>query len=227
MKINLQFEMNSKLYIKNPENSELGRSIVLNSIRLIYDIGFEKFNFKKLAVEIGTTEAGVYRYFGNKHKLLVYLTNWYCNWLEYQIISKLKGERSSLKKIKSVIEVICIANEGQLSCEHVDEVKLHKIIVREGTKAYLTQDISKDNEDKLFKPYKDLCATIAQVIKECDEEYRYPYSLASAVIEIAHFQTFFKKNLPALTDFNQEEESNEDIIAFIESLVLGKLNPKN
>jgi AcrR family transcriptional regulator len=219
--------MNEKLYVKNPEDSDLGRNIVLNSIRLIYDLGFEKFNFKKLALEIGTTEAGVYRYFGNKHKLLVYLTNWYWSWLEYQIISSVKNELTSLGKIQTLIYRVCSTDEGQLSCSHVDEAKLHKIIIREGTKAYLTQDVSQDNQDKLFKPYKELCATIGDIIKDCDPAYKYPRSLASAVIEIAHFQTFFKNNLPALTDFDQSEESNSDVILFIESLVLGKLNLKD
>jgi hypothetical protein len=138
-----------------------------------------------------------------------------------------KEELSCLAKIQILIQRICSTDGGQLSSSHVDEVKLHKIIIREGTKAYLTQEVSQDNQDKLFKPYKELCATIGDIIKACDPEYKYPRSLASAVIEIAHFQTFFKKNLPALTDFDQSEESNKDVILFIESLILGKLNLKN
>lgn len=40
---------------------------------MIYKTGYEAFTFKKLAEDIGTTEAGIYRYFENKYKLLVYL----------------------------------------------------------------------------------------------------------------------------------------------------------
>ena len=224
MKIHLQFDMNEKLYLKNPEGSELGRKIVVNSIRLIYEIGFEKFNFKRLSAEVETTEAGIYRYFGNKHKLLIYLTNWYWNWLEYQIQSNIKSLNSSEEKLKKTIGLICSVDEQSITDSEMDEVKLHKIIIREGTKTYLTQRVEKDNQDKLFKPYKDLCALIANIIRSYDEKYKYSHSLASTLIEIAHFQTYFKKNLPALTDFNSNPDDHQDIIEFLEMMVFGQLD---
>ena len=49
------------------------------------EIGFESFTFKKLAAKIESTEASVYRYFENKHKLLIYLVSWYWNWVEYRL----------------------------------------------------------------------------------------------------------------------------------------------
>ena len=85
MDINLQVKMNEKLYIRNPELSDLGKKIIKHSILLIHKNGFELFTFRKLAESIGTTEASIYRYFENKHRLLIYLTAWYWNWLEYQI----------------------------------------------------------------------------------------------------------------------------------------------
>ncbi|HCF62820.1 MAG TPA: TetR family transcriptional regulator, partial [Chitinophagaceae bacterium] len=63
--------MNESVYIKNPDHSEIGRKIIKHGIDLINDLGFEHFTFKKLAVEIGTTEATIYRYFENKHRLLL------------------------------------------------------------------------------------------------------------------------------------------------------------
>ncbi len=76
MKPQLQIKMNEALFIRNPESTELGRNILKHSILLIDKRGFEGFTFKKLAAQTGSTEAGVYRYFENKHKLLVYLTAW-------------------------------------------------------------------------------------------------------------------------------------------------------
>ena len=73
MKLELQVKMNPSLFLRDPEQSELGKNIIKHSIHLIHDNGFEAFTFKKLAESIGTTEAGVYRYFENKHKLLVYI----------------------------------------------------------------------------------------------------------------------------------------------------------
>ncbi|MGZ5010791.1 MAG: TetR/AcrR family transcriptional regulator, partial [Methylobacter sp.] len=65
--------MNDKLFLRDPEQSELGKKIILHSIQLIHKNGFEAFTFKKLAEAIGTTEAGIYRYFENKHRLLIYI----------------------------------------------------------------------------------------------------------------------------------------------------------
>ena len=85
MKLQLQIKMNEALFLRNPEETELGKKIIKHSIQLIYKNGFEAFTFKKLAEDIGTTEAGIYRYFENKHQLLVYITAWYWSWLEFQI----------------------------------------------------------------------------------------------------------------------------------------------
>ena len=85
MKLQLHLKMNEALFLRDPQSSELGKNILKHSVQLIYKNGFEAFTFKKLAADIGTTEAGIYRYFENKHKLLVYLTAWYWGWLEFQI----------------------------------------------------------------------------------------------------------------------------------------------
>jgi len=45
---------------------------------MIDEFAFEFFTFKKLAEEINSTEASIYRYFENKHLLLLFLMNWYC-----------------------------------------------------------------------------------------------------------------------------------------------------
>ena len=46
---NFQIKVNDKLYIKDPESSELGKRIVAESIILMDEIGFEAFTFKKLS----------------------------------------------------------------------------------------------------------------------------------------------------------------------------------
>ena len=77
----IQIQLNDNLYLRDPQETELGRNIVNNSIELIDEIGFEKFTFKKLATKIESTEASIYRYFENKHRLLIYLIAWYWNWI--------------------------------------------------------------------------------------------------------------------------------------------------
>lgn len=218
MELQLQIKMNEKLFLRNPEQSELGKKIILHSIQLIHNNGFEAFTFKKLAENIGTTEAGIYRYFENKHRLLIYIVAWYWSWLEYQVKFHTNNINDPVVKLKKVIKLLATTINDDISTSYVDENLLHQIIITEGSKTYLTKRVSEDNKDRLFKPYKDLCGTIGNMILESSPKYKYPKSLASTIIEMAHFQNFFMNNLPSLTDFGENKDELE-IVTFLEDLV--------
>jgi len=100
---------------------------------------------------------------------------------------------------------------------------LYNIVVLEGSKSYLTRHVTQDNQDQLFKPYKDLCGRIASIFQECNKDYSYPRSLASTLLEMANYQYFFKKNLPSLTDL-VDDRDDEKMVAFLEHLVFSSLN---
>ena len=225
MELQLQIKMNEKLFLRNPEQSELGKKIILNSIQLIHQNGFEAFTFKKLAEAIGTTEAGIYRYFENKHRLLMYITAWYWSWLEYRIAVHTNNITDPVVKLKRVIKLLATAVEDDVRTSYVNESILHQIIIAEGSKAYLTKKVSEDNKDHLFKPYKDLCAKIGEIILEYNPAYEYPKSLSSTIIEMAHFQNFFMNHLPALTDFGTTKDESK-IVAFLEDLVFSSIVKK-
>jgi AcrR family transcriptional regulator len=222
MKLQLHIKMNEALFLRNPENSELGKNILKHSVQLIYKTGFEAFTFKKLAEDIGTTEAGIYRYFENKHKLLVYLTAWYWAWLEFQISFHTNNMNDPAEKLKRIIKLLATTVEDDEKTSYINESLLYQIIIAEGSKAYLTKQVGEDNKQQFFKPYKDLCAVIGAIILECCPTYKYPKSLASTIIEMAHFQNFFMNNLPSLTDFGESKEESE-IIAFLNDLVFTSL----
>ena len=217
--------MNEALFLRNPENSELGKNILKHSVQLIGKTGFESFTFKKLAEDIGTTEAGIYRYFENKHKLLVYLTAWYWAWLEFQISFHTNNMNEPVEKLKRVIKLLATTVEDDEKTSYIDESLLYQIIIAEGSKAYLTKQVGEDNKQQFFKPYKDLCAVVGAIILACCPTYNYPKSLASTIIEMAHFQNFFMNNLPSLTDFGESKEESE-IIAFLNDLVFTSLDKK-
>ena len=225
MKIELQISMNEALYLRNPESSELGRNILSHSVELKDKIGFEAFTFRKLAELIGTTEAGIYRYFENKHKLLVYLTAWYWGWLEFQIRFQTNNIKDPTVRLKKVIDLLAAAVEDDERTSHINEALLHKIIISEGSKAYLTKQVSEDNKQQFFKPYKDVCEVIGNIISECSPDYKYPKSLASTIIEMAHFQNFFMHHLPSLTDFGKSKQEAE-IISFLNDLVFASIKKR-
>ena len=101
---NIQIKVNDKLYLKDPESSDLGKSMIKHSIEMIHAMGMEAFTFKKLAIKLGTTESTVYRYFENKHKLLIYLISWYWGWLEYEMVLKSMNIADPVEKLKNLIE---------------------------------------------------------------------------------------------------------------------------
>ena len=222
MKLEVQIKMNQSLFLRDPEQSELGRNIIRFSIQLIQENGFESFTFKKLAEAIGTTEAGVYRYFENKHKLLVYIISWYWGWLEFQIVYNTKNITNPVTKLQQVITLLATNVEDDMMTSHVDESLLHKILIAEGSKSYLTKHVGDDNKQQYFKPYKDLCNTVGNIILECNANYKYPHSLASTIIEMAHLQNFFMHNLPALTDFDKTKQEDQ-IIDFLNSIVFSSI----
>lgn len=225
MELQLHMRINEGLFLRNPEGSELGKKIIKHCIQMIHKNGFEAFNFKKLAEDIGTTEASVYRYFENKHKLLIYLTSWYWGWVEFQISFHTNNIIDPILKLKKVIKLLATTVEDDTQTSHVNESLLHQIVIAEGSKAYLTKQVAEDNKQHFFKPYKDLFDVIGKIILECNPQYKYPKSLASTIIEMAHFQNFFMYNLPSLTDFEKTKEETE-IIAFLNNLVFSSIRKK-
>lgn len=213
----IRIKMNDKLYLRNPEESALGRKIVGHGLKLINKLGFEDFTFKKLATEIKTTEASIYRYFENKHRLLIYLINWYWSYVEYKALFSTNNISDPEVKLKKIIEILVREPHDNVSTDFISEQEAYKIVMWEGSKAYLTRNVTKDNKDRLFKPYKDLCAFIASLINEYNPRYKFPHSLASTIVEMSHAQKFFMKNLPSLADMQQSDDKK--LIAFLEQLV--------
>lgn len=226
MDVQLQVKMNPSLFLKDPEQSELGRNIIRHSIEMIDDIGFENFTFRKLAMSIGTTEASIYRYFENKHRLLTYIISWFWTWMEYQYVFYSNNIKEPQKKIETIISLMLFNLEDAFFVDHINKEKLQHIIVAEGNKLYFTKHVDEDNNAKLFKPYKDLCNRIADVFAEYNPEYKYPHSLASTLVETAHHQMFFSEHLPSLTDLSKEK-NNSDLRDFLTKMAFNCLGKSN
>jgi AcrR family transcriptional regulator len=221
MDMSLKFNLNSRLFLKDPEDTELGRKILEQSIFLIHKLGFEEFTFKKLAKLINTTEAGIYRYFENKHKLLIYLFDWYWSWQAYRLTMNTRHIKRPDARLKQSIRLLVYELKDEIPAHHIDTSLLNEIVISEGAKAYLTKNVAAYNKEKLFKPYKDLCALIAGLIKEYNPKYMYSRSLATTIIEMAHSQKYYLKNLPSLTDFAKDQE--EKISTFLEDLLFSAI----
>lgn len=222
----LQIHLSEKLFLKDPASSAVGRSIVHQGAVMIEKMGLEEFTFKKLATKLKTNESSVYRYFENKHRLLIYLVDWYWRWIEYLVIVHTQNIKEPTKKIDVVLNILMLNIDGDL-LDGLDVKKhiMHQLVIKEGSKSYLTHHVTEDNKMQLFKPYKDLCGRIATIFLEIKPKYKYARSLTSTVLEMAHYQYFFMHNLPRLTDFSQAKDEKE-IIAFLRHLILSSLTAK-
>ena len=224
MQFEVSIKMNEKLYLRDPQSSSLGKSIIKEALLLINELGFEEFTFKKLAQHIKTTEASIYRYFENKHKLLVYLIAWYWSYMEYKIVFGIQNIKNAEEKLKLIVNLLVNPEKIKLSNQSLDEKNLNKLVVEEGSKSYLTKHITEENKDKLFKPYKDLCALFSSIISEYDPTFKFPQSLATTIIETSHSHKFYSTNLPALS--NIKSGDNKKLIEYIEILVFSALKRK-
>ncbi|MBI1307394.1 MAG: TetR family transcriptional regulator [Bacteroidetes bacterium] len=199
--------VNPGIYIKDPESSELGRRIISGSIELMEEIGFDAFTFRKLAASAGTTEASVYRYFENKHKLLLYLVAWYWAWLEYRLVFVTANVEPAKERLKRSVELLVQETEQDGQFAHINEIKLHHIVVAESVKVYLTPDVDHENRIGAFQRYKRLVERISDIVREVNPRYKYPHMLISTIVEGSHHQRFFARHLPGLTDKIKGEDS--------------------
>lgn len=215
----IKVSVSNRIYLKDPESTELGKRIVNNGILLIDEIGFENFTFKKLGHKIKSNESSIYRYFENKHKFLVYITIWYWGWKEYQLVFATNNISNDYKKLEKAIEVITRPVEEDAEFSHINEVSLSKIIINESSKSFLTKDVDEENMEGYFSIYKRLVSRLTEMIKLVNKEYPYPSSLASTIIEGSLHQHFLRDHFRSLTNCNNNITPSEYFIHMVKSLV--------
>lgn len=225
MEVLFHVKLNEKLYLKDPEQTVLGKKIVKTGLELINKLGFEEFTFKKLALTIHTTEATIYRYFENKHRLLVYILAWYWSYMDYKLKFYTYTIKKPEDKLKKVVELLVIPSAENTANDYIGERQAYELLLQEGTKSYFTRHITQDNKARLFKPYKDLCSGIADLIIACNPSYKYPHSLASSLVELSHGQKYFMRHLPSLTDFGNKK-GDHSIVVFLQSIVMNAIRGK-
>ena len=214
---NIVIEVNEKIYLRNPESSELGKRIIAGSIDLIDEIGFEAFTFKKLGFAINSPEASIYRYFESKHKLLLYLIARYWNWMEYKLVFKLANIESPVDRLEKALSLL--TEKASMP----DEVKLYRIVISEASKVFLTREVDIENQAGVFAGYKRLVGRVSDIVSEINPDYKYPHMLISTVVEGARHERFFALHLPRLTDQVKGEDS---ISEFFREIVFNTIMPE-
>lgn len=213
----LKISVPDKIFIKDPETSELGKRIIEQSIVLINEIGFDGFTFKKLGIKIGSNESSIYRYFESKHKLLLYLSSWYWAWLEYQLVIETFSISNPHKKLNKAVKIMTRTVEEDSNFSHIDETLLYRIIVKESSKSFLTKEVDKDNKDGYFEIYKRLISRLEEMITAIKPTYPFPLSLASTILEGGLHQHFLNEHFPSITNSKDGKTPTNFFIHLVEN----------
>jgi len=218
----IKIQVNEKIYVKDPETSVLGKNIIKQSIFLIEEIGFDNFTFRKLGAKINSNESSIYRYFENKHKLLLYLSSWYWSWMEYKLILATTNIDDPFEKLRKAITVVTEKIEDDLATEYINESILNKIIIAEFTKTLHTKEVDEENKEGFFLIYKRVINRLVELITAVNPEYKYAKSLASSIIEGALHQHFLRDHLKTITNCNEEISPTDFYIDLLENLLKNK-----
>lgn len=213
----LKISVPKNIYIKDPETSSLGKKIIENSILLIDEIGFENFNFKKLGLKIGSNESSIYRYFENKHKVLLYLSSWYWAWLEYQLVLETFSITDHQEKLEKAITIVTKKVTISGKNNHINEIVLYRVIVKENSKYFLTKEVDNQNKEEYFEIYKRLIIRLQEMILAVNPTSKFALSLANTVIEGALHQHFLKEHFPSITNCNQEKSPTDFFINLVKN----------
>lgn len=194
------------LSLRDPESTELGRSVLEGGLSLMNAIGLEAFTFRKLAAEIGSTEVTLYKYFPNKQRLLQYYFQLYWLWLRQVCGREVERSRDPQEALRRSVEAICGVWPKDAPPLQLDPEALRLLVIEEGMKSYLHKQVDEDNARRLFAPYKELSAFLAERIKACRRDVPMPRSFATTVIEMAHSLPFAMEHLPSLTELSSRKD---------------------
>ncbi len=213
----LRFKLNHHLYLKDPQETEFGHKLLAHSTELMQEIGFEQFTFRKLAERMNSVEASIYRYFENKHKLLLFLINWYSEWTHYSIRMYILTVDDRKKRLDLALENIIHSKLISDQEQYINTELLRQIVIEQSSKSYHIHDVDQENQLGLFFSYKKLNLLLTELIKDYNNNFPYPSSLASTIIEMVNQQLYFADHLPMFTELKSNESNEkalEDMIKF-------------
>jgi AcrR family transcriptional regulator len=215
--------IDSSLYLKDPIVSDIGRQILQGSIELISDHGLEAFTFKKLALHLKSTESTIYRYFQNKHQLMMYLASWYWYLLEYQMAFSSANIVDPKIRLECVLQSLISPLENDEENPQMDVSLLQRIVIAESFKAFVVKSLDSQGREGYFKAYKQLCERLAEMLATYPCKPSFPMALATTIVETIHHQKFLHNHLPEFSDKTWAEHS---LYSFIHQLTFSSLTNK-
>lgn len=219
----IKFDFSDQIYLKDPQETKFGKKLLKHAVELMAQLGFEAFTFKKLAVEMQSAEASIYRYFENKHKLLLFLSCWYWEWVHYLIDINTLNIIHPEQRLRLTVHQLLHASKQSNMTEYVNENLLHKLLVVEGVKAIHNHDVDDENNQGVFKSRKNLVDKICQIINEINPQFEYSRTLASTMVDMAHNQIYYAEHLPRLSSIDNNDQKLIQLESIINHLAFSSI----
>ncbi len=226
---NKDLNISPKLYVRDPQTTDLGKKMLQESVVLIDETGFEEFGIDKLARHLEVEEDEIYQYFESKHQIFVFLLNWYWEKTIVLIDSNTAQIHDPIQKLKKIIDLLVQgANYGPFA-DFIDDARLQNIVIRESAKGYRRDALGKEHQGDLFFSFEDLCSKITPTLLEINARFPYPRTLASTLIETANNTLYFAHHNPKLLDLQPSRGRmvNDQVIEMVEYLIFNILNEKS
>ena len=214
---NMKPEIYDGIFLKDPEGSELGRKILKESISLIDNIGFEAFTFKKLGERIQSNESSIYRYFENKHKLLLYLSSWYWSWIEFRLIFETANLEDPNQRLSKAIILLTEDTSPEILEGNIKESTLKKIITSNFIKTFNMDEV--DNEN-FIKTYKQVILLISEIIKQVNPYYSYPENLSNNIVEGSLHQYFLRQHFRTITNYTESISPTDFFLNMVKAILI-------
>lgn len=216
---NIKPEIYDGIFLKDPESSDLGRRIFREGVSLIAEIGFDAFTFKKLGERIHSPESSIYRYFENKHKLLLYISSWYWAWMECRLIFETANLEDANQRLTKAIMLLNEDNSDEVSGDDIDESVIEQILVTDFVKTFPKRDVDHENIENFLKSYKRVIYRISEIIKEINPYYSYPETLATNIVEGAMHQRFLKQHFTFITNYSESSSPADFFLNMVKSIL--------
>lgn len=211
----IRVDVNKNIYLKDPFSSDLGKVIVAKGIEMIAELGLEHFTFKKLAGKIDCTESAIYRYFENKHKLLLFLMVWYWGYLEHNLIFTTANLTDPKRRLQIAIELLVNGPIYKIN-NYIDPMSLKNLLTNEATKGFMTKEIDQDYKNGFFHYYHKIGNRVADIVMEINPAYEFPRALVSTVMDSSLLQSYYSEHLPGLTEIKAGDQKR---IEFFQNMV--------
>ncbi|WP_339922376.1 TetR/AcrR family transcriptional regulator [uncultured Cyclobacterium sp.] len=207
------------IFIKDPLSSDLGKKVLEESLVLIDELGMEAFNFKRLSAHVGSTEAAIYRYFENKHKILLYYINWYWGWLEHNLVYGTANMDSPKDKIKMAVNLLVVGPSFHKNL-YLNISLLRRVVTEESSKAFMTKEVDSENSNGFFDQFYNFSERVVNIFLEYNPNHPFPKAFVSTLIWSTLLNSFCSKHVP---DLIEDDFIGQDKVDFYYNLVFNSL----